>query len=115
MLITSFPLLGVITWIGMANSQPAQGYINDAITMIAVPAGLGILGAILYSFFWNIAIYLVGGKDLSIFPLVCHVLFTDLYFPGMGGLAFGLFVLCWREDLVITQVKFSFDKSSNIP
>ncbi|KAI9267973.1 hypothetical protein BDA99DRAFT_504536 [Phascolomyces articulosus] len=80
--VAGFLTFGLITWVGMTNSQNANGYTNDAITMIAVPAGLGILGAILYSFFWNISIYLVG---------------------GMGGLAFGLFILCWREDLVITQ------------
>ena len=46
----------------MTNSQPAEGFTNDAITMLAVPAGLGVLGAILYALFWDISIYLVGGK-----------------------------------------------------
>ncbi|KAI8142445.1 hypothetical protein BJV82DRAFT_714040 [Fennellomyces sp. T-0311] len=81
--VSGFLTFGLITWIGMANSQSARGYTNNAITMIAVPAGLGILGAVLYaSFLWNVSIYLVG---------------------GMGGLAFGLFICCWREDLVVRQ------------
>ncbi|KAG2218714.1 hypothetical protein INT45_002422 [Circinella minor] len=81
--VAGFLTFGLITWVGMTNSQTMDGYTNDPVTIMAVPAGLGILGAILYAFFWNISIYLVG---------------------GMGGLVFGLFILCWREDLVITQV-----------
>lgn len=81
-----FPLsLGLCTWVGMANTQPEGGFINNDITMIVVPVGIGILGSILYAFFWNLTMYLVG---------------------GLGGLALGLFILCWREDLVITQVCF---------
>ncbi|KAI8142446.1 hypothetical protein BJV82DRAFT_614930 [Fennellomyces sp. T-0311] len=80
--VSGFITFGLITWVGMTNSQSAEGYTNNDITIIAVPVGLGVLGAILYSFFWNVSIYLVG---------------------GMGGLAFGLYILCWREDLVITQ------------
>lgn len=92
----------------MANSQPPHGYMNDPITMIAVPAGLGVLGAILYTFFWNIAIYLVGGKFILPISICMHTMCLLNFIcalTGMGGLAFGLFVLCWREDLVITQVK----------
>ncbi|CDH51239.1 hypothetical protein RO3G_10694 [Lichtheimia corymbifera JMRC:FSU:9682] len=80
--VSGFLTFGLITWVGMTNSQPPEGFTNDAITMLAVPAGLGVLGAILYALFWDVTIYLIG---------------------GMGGLAFGLFVLCWREDLVITS------------
>jgi hypothetical protein len=46
----------------MINNQPFYGYVNNNITILAVPAGLGILGAIIYSLFWNISLYLVGGK-----------------------------------------------------
>ena len=53
---------GSMTWIALANCKPSNGYINDHITMIVVPAGLGILGAALYVHFWYITIYLVGGK-----------------------------------------------------
>lgn len=80
--VSGFLTFGLITWVGMTNTQPAEGFTNDAITMIAVPAGLGVLGAILYALFWDVSIYLIG---------------------GMGGLTFGLFILCWREDLVITS------------
>jgi hypothetical protein len=53
---------GSMTWIALANCRPSNGYLNDHITMIVVPAGLGILGAALYFHFWYITIYLVGGK-----------------------------------------------------
>ena len=51
--------------------------------MIAVPAGLGLLGAILYALFWSISIYLMG---------------------AVGGLALALYILCCKENLVISQV-----------
>lgn len=50
--------------------------------MIAVPAGLGVLGGIIFVVFWNIGIYLTG---------------------AIGGLCLGLFILCWKPDLVITS------------
>ena len=53
---------GSMTWIALANCKPSNGYINDHITMIVVPAGLGILGAALYVHFWYITIYLLVGK-----------------------------------------------------
>lgn len=60
--VCGFLTFGLITWVAMANNEPYYGYINNDITMIAVPAGLGLLGAIIYALFWNISIYLVGGK-----------------------------------------------------
>ncbi|KAI8373217.1 uncharacterized protein BYT42DRAFT_579621 [Radiomyces spectabilis] len=80
--VCGFITFGIVTWVGMANSQPANGYINEPITLIAVPAGLGVLGAILYVFFWNVSIYLVG---------------------GLGGLALALYICCWKENLLIVQ------------
>jgi hypothetical protein len=62
--VCGFLTFALITWVAMANNQPYYGYVNDDITIIAVPAGLGILGAIIYAIFWNISIYLVGGKCL---------------------------------------------------
>ncbi|ORY91069.1 hypothetical protein BCR43DRAFT_498454 [Syncephalastrum racemosum] len=82
LVVSGFLTFGLCTWVGMANTQPEGGFINNDITMIVVPVGIGILGSILYAFFWNLTMYLVG---------------------GLGGLALGLFILCWREDLVITQ------------
>ncbi|KAI9308307.1 hypothetical protein BJ944DRAFT_254612 [Cunninghamella echinulata] len=78
-----FLLFGLLTWIALTNCQPSEGYINDHITMIVVPAGLGVLGGILFVIFWNIGIYLVG---------------------AIGGLGLGLFILCWKQDLVITSI-----------
>jgi hypothetical protein len=62
--VCGFLTFGLISWVAMANNQPYYGYINNDITIIAVPAGLGLLGAIIYALFWNISIYLVGGKSL---------------------------------------------------
>jgi multisubunit Na+/H+ antiporter MnhG subunit len=53
---------GSMTWIALANCRPEQGYSRDTITMIVVPVGVGVAGAIAYYFVWNIAIYLVGGN-----------------------------------------------------
>ena len=54
---------GLFTWIGLANNRPSGGYnANDAITMIAVPAGLGVLGALVCLFIQAIMVYVIGGK-----------------------------------------------------
>ncbi|KAG0741011.1 hypothetical protein G6F57_008068 [Rhizopus arrhizus] len=81
--VGGFVTFGLITWVAMTNNQPYQGYMNNNITMIAVPAGLGLLGAILYALFWSISIYLMG---------------------AVGGLALALYILCCKENLVISQV-----------
>ncbi|GAN08640.1 hypothetical protein MAM1_0216c08155 [Mucor ambiguus] len=81
--VCGFLTFGLITWVAMANNQPYYGYINHDITIIAVPAGLGILGAIIYAFFWNISIYLVG---------------------ALGGFTLAMYILCCKADLLITQV-----------
>ncbi|PHZ17617.1 uncharacterized protein RHIMIDRAFT_233042 [Rhizopus microsporus ATCC 52813] len=71
---------GSMTWIALANCRPSNGYLNDHITMIVVPAGLGVLGAALYFHFWYITIYLVG---------------------AFGGLALASFVCTWKSNLVV--------------
>lgn len=81
--VCGFLTFALITWVAMANNQPYYGYINNDITMIAVPAGLGLLGAIIYSFFWVISIYLVG---------------------ALGGFALAMYILCCKANLLITQV-----------
>ncbi|KAF7730812.1 E3 ubiquitin-protein ligase rad18 [Apophysomyces ossiformis] len=73
---------GTITWVGLINTQPTQGFTNNAITMIVVPAALGTLGAILLVVCWNIGIYIVG---------------------AVGGLALALFVCCWHANHVIVN------------
>ncbi|KAI9269949.1 hypothetical protein BY458DRAFT_510358 [Sporodiniella umbellata] len=72
--------LGTMAWIALINAKPDSGYLNDSITMVAVPAGLGVLGAAVYVQFWYITIYLVG---------------------ALGGLAMAAFVCTWKENLVI--------------
>lgn len=62
LLIMGLLTFGSMTWIALANCKPSSGYMNDQITMIVVPASLGILGAALYFHFWYFTIYLVGGK-----------------------------------------------------
>ncbi|CEP08201.1 hypothetical protein [Parasitella parasitica] len=81
--VCGFLTFGLITWVGMANNQPFYGYINNDITIIAVPAGLGVLGAIIYAIFWNISIYLVG---------------------ALGGFTLAMYILCCKVNLLIIQV-----------
>ncbi|KAI8081563.1 uncharacterized protein BX664DRAFT_317435 [Halteromyces radiatus] len=81
--VFGFLAFGFVTWVGMTNYQPSSGYINDKVTTIVVPAGLGLFGAILFFIFWNIGFYLIG---------------------AVGGLALALYICCWREDLVIQSL-----------
>ncbi|KAI9323349.1 hypothetical protein BX666DRAFT_1885967 [Dichotomocladium elegans] len=80
--VTGFLEFGLVTWIGLINAKPAEGYARDDITMIAVPAGVAVVGAILYAYFSSVSSFLVG---------------------AMGGFTFGMFILLWREDLVIVN------------
>ncbi|KAG1451633.1 hypothetical protein G6F46_006218 [Rhizopus delemar] len=80
LLIMGLLTFGSMTWIALANCKPSSGYMNDQITMIVVPASLGILGAALYFHFWYFTIYLVG---------------------AFGGLAIASFICTWKSNLVI--------------
>ncbi|KAI9496604.1 hypothetical protein BDB00DRAFT_807993 [Zychaea mexicana] len=80
--IVGFLTFGTLTWVGLANSRPSGGYSNDPITMITVPAGLGILGAVVYTILERITVYLIS---------------------ALGGLALALYICSWQEDNVITQ------------
>lgn len=54
---------GLFTWIALANQRPSGGYnSNDAITMLVVPAGLGVLGGLVCFFIQAIRVYAIGGK-----------------------------------------------------
>lgn len=86
LIIMGLLTFGSMTWIALANNKPSTHYANDSITMITVPAGLGVLGAILYFQFWYIAIYLVG---------------------SLGGLALAAFICTWKSNLVIEHVILS--------
>lgn len=66
------PVMGLLTfgsmaWIGLANCRPVSGYSMDSITMIVVPACVGIVGAIAYYFVWTVATYLASGKPHYIY------------------------------------------------
>jgi hypothetical protein len=51
-----------MTWVGLTNNEPYSGYPNQPIVYITVCVGLGILGAIIFMFFYCISLYFVGGK-----------------------------------------------------
>ena len=53
---------GSMAWVALANCRPTSGYSMDYITMIVVPAGIGIVGAAIYYYFWTLAIYMTCGK-----------------------------------------------------
>lgn len=78
--IVGFTVFGIITWIGLTNGEPAGGYPHREIVYITVIVGLGLLGAVLFMFFWFIGIYLIG---------------------GLCGFLLSIFVLSWKENLVI--------------
>ncbi|KAJ8656807.1 hypothetical protein O0I10_007404 [Lichtheimia ornata] len=81
--VIGFLAIGLFTWIALANQRPSGGYnSNDAITMLVVPAGLGALGGLVCFFIQAIRVYVIG---------------------AIGGLVLALYILSWREDLVITQ------------
>ncbi|KAI8065618.1 hypothetical protein BC940DRAFT_348020 [Gongronella butleri] len=77
-----FLAFGLVTWVGLTNCQPSSGYASNDITMIVVPAGLGVLGGAACFLFWSVGLYVIA---------------------GVGGLAFAMFILCWRSDLLITS------------
>lgn len=112
---------GIVTWIGLTNGEPAGGYPHRDIIYVTVIIGLGLLGAIVFMYFWCFSIYLIGGTYLtgsSFSERLVHkwsILnfcsgFTNcLYRPlcsGLMGFLFAIFVLSWKQDLVITNVKF---------
>lgn len=63
-------LFATVTWIALANCKPESGYSRDAITMIVVPAGVGVVGAAVFFHFWAIAMYFAGGiSSLSFYHI----------------------------------------------
>ncbi|KAI8334980.1 hypothetical protein BC941DRAFT_430888 [Chlamydoabsidia padenii] len=81
--VFGFLAIGLVTWVGLTNCQPSTGYINNDITMIVVPAGVGVVGAIVFFTLWYLGFYLIG---------------------AVGGLALGLYICCWKENLVIENL-----------
>ncbi|KAI8362585.1 hypothetical protein BD560DRAFT_404242 [Blakeslea trispora] len=83
---------GSMTWIALANLRPESGYSRDEITMIVVPVGVGVVGAIVYYVLWNIALYLVGRNKCS------------SYISAFGGFVFAVFICSWKSNFVIEHV-----------
>ncbi|KAI8088654.1 uncharacterized protein BX664DRAFT_331025 [Halteromyces radiatus] len=81
--LVGFIFIASMTWIGLANNEPAMGYPHPEIVYICVSIGLGIIGAIAFMFMFNVALYFVG---------------------AVAGLFLAVFIMSWRESLVI-QVK----------
>ncbi|CAO0797414.1 unnamed protein product [Mucor circinelloides] len=79
--LVGFVFFATMTWIGLVNNEPAGGYPLGDLIYICVSAGLGILGAIILVFLWPVGIYC----------LAC-----------LGGFYFAVYILSWKEDLVIT-------------
>ncbi|GAN05293.1 hypothetical protein MAM1_0087d04763 [Mucor ambiguus] len=75
--------LGSMTWIALANLRPEAGYSRDSITMICVPVGVGVVGAIAYYLLWTIAMYLTA---------------------AFGGFVFAVYIVSWRSDLLIVNL-----------
>ncbi|KAI8333549.1 hypothetical protein BC941DRAFT_339478, partial [Chlamydoabsidia padenii] len=74
---------GSLTWIGLVNDKPSDGYSRNAITMFIVPFSVGIVGGLFGYYFWKLSICLVA---------------------LLGGLTLALYICCWKEDLVIPSV-----------
>ncbi|KAI8988855.1 hypothetical protein BDB01DRAFT_719338 [Pilobolus umbonatus] len=73
---------GSMTWIALSNLQPVNGYINNAITMLLVPIGLGLIGSIVYFVVLTVALY-----------ASC----------AFGGFALAVFICSWASNLVIVH------------
>ncbi|KAI8343181.1 hypothetical protein BC941DRAFT_410630 [Chlamydoabsidia padenii] len=78
-----FIFFASMTWIGLVNNEPATGYPHTEILYICVSIGLGLLGAAIFMFVFNIALYFVGAT---------------------GGIFLAVFIMSWKESLVI-QIK----------
>jgi hypothetical protein len=66
---SSLQSIGIVTWIGLTNGEPAGGYPHQDIIYVTVIIGLGLLGALLLMFFWFVGIYLIGSTYF--FKLLC--------------------------------------------
>jgi len=98
-----------MTWVGLTNNEPYSGYPNQPIVYITVCVGLGILGAIIFMFFYCISLYFVGCKftvQNRLDPRKISV--TKSPSVALGGFYLAIFILSWREDLVIANVSCSF-------
>ncbi|KAG2179010.1 hypothetical protein INT43_001859 [Umbelopsis isabellina] len=63
--LVGFTVFGIVTWIGLTNGEPAGGYPHRDIIYVTVIIGLGLLGAIVFMYFWCFSIYMIGGTYLT--------------------------------------------------
>ncbi|KAG1047677.1 hypothetical protein G6F43_009887 [Rhizopus delemar] len=80
MALVGFIFFATMTWIGLVNNEPVGGYPLADIIYICVSAGLGLLGAFLFVFFYPAGIYCLA---------------------GLGGFYLAVYIMSWKEDLVI--------------
>lgn len=55
--------IAFMTWVGLVNNEPIQGYPHEEIVYICVSIGLGLLGAIIFMLFFYLSIYFIGSKS----------------------------------------------------
>ncbi|KAI8059837.1 hypothetical protein BDF21DRAFT_370083 [Thamnidium elegans] len=79
--LVGFVFFATMTWIGLINNEPAGGWPLGDLIYICVSTGLGILGAFMFMFFYQVGVYLLA---------------------ALGGFYFAVYFLSWNEDLVIT-------------
>ncbi|KAI9484799.1 hypothetical protein BDB00DRAFT_878418 [Zychaea mexicana] len=78
--LVGFVFFALMTWVGLVNNEPFEGYPHTEIVYICVSIGLGLLGGILYMFFFPLGLYFVG---------------------ALAGLFFAVYIMSWQESLVI--------------
>ncbi|KAI9272963.1 hypothetical protein BDA99DRAFT_499644 [Phascolomyces articulosus] len=81
--LVGFVFFALMVWVGLVNNEPVYGYPHTEIVYICVSIGLGILGGILFMFFYPLGLYFVG---------------------ALAGLFFAVYIMSWQESLVI-QIK----------
>lgn len=98
-----------MTWIGLVNNEPATGYPHTEIVYICVSVGLGLLGAVSFMFFYQFGLYFVGGKPYCFLRLISPP-YNMSPFLVDGGFYLAVYIMSWRENLVIQIVSFDLPK-----
>lgn len=81
--LTGFITHGLVAWIMLANFEPQQSYGSNRLTIyFIVPLIIGLIATCFM--FITVQLYL-------------------MLLGGLGGLAFGLWILGWKNDLSITS------------
>ncbi|CEG83390.1 hypothetical protein RMATCC62417_17316 [Rhizopus microsporus] len=81
--LTGFITLGLVAWVMLANFEPQQSYGTNRLTIyFIVPLIIGLIATCFM--FITVQLYL-------------------MLLGGLGGLAFGLWILGWKNDLSITS------------